>query len=316
MIVLLTYDKKIFDETFTYQTRFNDAIGLSVSTPIMFKGFRIGRITDFSLNPENLVDAEFIVYEEYVERIVEFSALNKSINPVSNTSSIDLLEGPYLDRPLAAGAYVPSIETVEGAMLLREGKVKKTGDILYNILTNLNVMLESFNMRDSMDANLLTASLERLYELTNAFDGMSGNLNNLVQNLDMIVKNNKSNLNNAVTGVVDLVDTLKESGAQLNHGLRNLDQLINNYKTPDGLGQRLFDEDKVMLPKVDTLLQESNKFMKSINVQSYKLPLIIDNLQRTLNELKQTLEGVNNSPLIKYGIPETEGSSTFGRRIR
>ena len=316
LLFTLTYDKKFFSNTVLFETKFADAEGLSTSTPVMFKGFKIGRLTTFSLNDDNLVEAEFEVYEEYVNRVVEYSALYKTISPVSNSSVINLLNGPFPDKKAEAGSYIPSIDTPDGAQLLVDGKVHKTGDLLFNILINLNDLLESLNRKDSANQSLLAGSVERLYSLTASLDEMTSNIENLVDNLSIFFSDDKSPLNSALAGIDELSDNLKRAGTVLHSDLIKIDTLVSNYQNPEALGQKLIDPEGETTGKINSLLDETNILMRSINSQSHKLPLIIDNLQRTLDELKKTLRGLNANPLLNYGTPDAGEKRQAGRRVR
>ncbi|MDP3684610.1 MAG: MlaD family protein, partial [Ignavibacteria bacterium] len=165
----LILHSKSFEEKHLFKAKFGDAVGLSASTPVYFKGFKIGVITDFILTDDNYILADFKVYEEFRNKIVRNSALFKSINPITSTSTIEFLQGPENLSLLPDGGLVPDIDIPEGEKLLAKNMVKKTGDPLNTVIYNLAAFSENINKDNNVDKG---AFFRALVNMADAAEGM------------------------------------------------------------------------------------------------------------------------------------------------
>lgn len=314
LVSIITLDKKIFTQKIFFKTQFADAIGLSGSTQILFKGFTIGRINSFELTEDNLVNAEFFIYDGYQNKIVENSALYKSIDPVTNASSLTLLEGPDNSLALAEGAFIPSIGLPAGEKLLNEGKVSKSGNILFNILNNLDKTLEILSTKDSTNTYVLRNTLTTLSIIVEDLNSIMSKLNLFADNVNNLIEDDGSTLNSALINIATLADEIRKSNAALEQGLIHLDTMIVAYSDPGGLIKEVVDSSGALASNAGVLLEQSAELASTINSEAYKLPILLNNLNVALQEITLTLEALNASPLLNIqGKRETKKS--FGRKI-
>ena len=155
----IAVNRKIFVKKFAFRTVFNDAIGLSTQTPVIFKGFEIGEIKSFNLNNENQIDAVFLVYEPYRTKIVKHSVLRKTIHPLSGKSSIELIQGPNLKQINEENELVPEISTQRGKLYLSSGNIEISNDMMSSIVQNVNKFLYNLNQDNNQDQGSIFRSL-------------------------------------------------------------------------------------------------------------------------------------------------------------
>ena len=86
MLVVAGVNRQWFAHQYEYATRFDSAEGLSVGAAIKFKGVEVGEMKSFRLNKENLVDAEFVIYEAYIDKLKPDSILELASNCLLYTS--------------------------------------------------------------------------------------------------------------------------------------------------------------------------------------------------------------------------------------
>ena len=80
VIILLnnnSLEKKVF-----LKTKITNALGIESHPSIIFKGFEIGKVTDFSFDESLDVKVEFYVYEKYAKLL----SSNSIVHPVRNLS--------------------------------------------------------------------------------------------------------------------------------------------------------------------------------------------------------------------------------------
>jgi phospholipid/cholesterol/gamma-HCH transport system substrate-binding protein len=316
--------QKLFVKKYVFHTRFIDAIGLSNSTIVSFRGFEIGKITKFTLNRNNYIDADFIIYDKYMDKMLEFSAISKAINPVTSKSSLEFLQGPNPGKRLKEGSFVPSLDTPEGKMLLFSGKVKKSGDVVSSILSSVDTMLLNMTQDNNPDKG---AIFRMLFNLANATGNMNTSLielNSLMASLQKDHNPEDGAMFRAIDNLADLTEDFKQTNAKVQQLLTSSTQLTDAYKDPNGLALKLVDptgenfiepmHESIM--KINTSLSEINKILVYLNSQTPVFSSILIQGDQTLRTSQKTLEGINNNPLMRGGISKDKPLAPNTQQIR
>ncbi len=308
----LLLHNKVFEKKFLFKAKFGDAVGLSSSTPVYFKGFKIGVITDFKLTDDNFIIADLKVYEEFRKKIIKNSALFKSVNPVTSTSTIEFLQGPENLSELAEGSMIPAIDIPEGEILLAKNMVKKTGDPLNTVIYNLASFSENINKDNNADKG---AFFRALVNMADAAEGMKKITDNLNVDFESISKSDKFGhrpLASLVINAANISDSLRVMTGLVNHSLMRLDTVLIAYSQPEGLAAKMIDPDgkKIIEPiqktisNLNEVLPKLEKFSDFLVTQQGQFLNILKQLVETLDEVQVTFETINNSPLI--GKPKSE----------
>jgi len=316
-LVVVAVSKRIFDRKYYFTTQFVDATGLSSSTKLYFKGYEIGKLKKYSLNINNQIDAELVVYKEFRNKIVENSAIFKATNPVTSRSTMEFLQGPDWSKVLAEGEYIPSLDTEEGKRLLKEGFVKKSGDMMESVLKNVDQLLYNLTQDENPDQGAL---FRMVYNLANMTDKMDVSLENVNAILASLQKDNNPEdgaMFRILSNVADLTEDFKGTAAQL-------DEMLANYKNPDGLVVKMIDPDKenLIYPMRDMLLSlnenlvSMNKILEFMYMQMPEFADILAKSKVSLQTAQKTLEALNNNPFLRGGIKEEAPTQQKNTKIR
>lgn len=328
LLFAIAVKQKLFVTTYTFKARFNDAVGMTTSTPIYFKGYEIGRISKFTLNDENLIDAEIVVEESYRNKIVENSAFNKSTSPISGSSSIELLQGPDLKKIMPEGGFIPSINVPEGKKLLDEKLVSKTGDVVSSIMSNVDRLLEGLNSDNNSDDGAIFRAMVNLADASQSLNESMTTISGSVKKLNSNFGANEGTLFKTITNFNSLAEELTKMTHQLNRTLVSADTLLQNYSDPNGLAGKLVDPDgtKIIAPvneiltSMNATLREMNQLLVFLNSRTPEMSLIISRSAETIENANKTLQGINNNPLIRDGIPKgqtnQQGTAPVQRPVR
>ncbi|MBN1948503.1 MAG: MCE family protein [Candidatus Cloacimonetes bacterium] len=300
-IVLVALSQKMLVKKYSFQTRFQDAGGISQTTNLYFKGFEIGRIKKFRLNQDNLIDVELVVYEDYREKIIAQSAINKSSNPITGRGSLEFLQGPPGGELLPEDSYIPSLDMPEGKQLLLENKIVRSGDVISSILKNIDDILSNLKKDNNPDQG---AIFRILFNLANATETLNSDLLTLQ---DLMV-----NLDNRV----------EQTTVRLDDALSETTTLIRNYQDPAGLAVNLIDPGKTeliqplhnVLLKLDDNLAELHGLLLFLNQESPEISGVLYESRSSLQTVQKTLQGINNHPLIRRGI--SRDSRDINRNIK
>ncbi|MDX2130100.1 MAG: MlaD family protein [Chloroherpetonaceae bacterium] len=330
-ITFLAFNRKFFVPKYVFKTKFADANGLSSSTPIFFKGYEIGKIRSFRLSDENFIEAELEVYEQFRNKILQFSALNKNSNPITGITSIEFLQGINSLEIVPEGGFIPSLGTLEGDRLEAQKKVIVAGDVVSSILYNINRISYALTRDNNPDDGAIFRAIYNLAEASEQLKSMANSGSIALENVNMTI----SKLNRPTTsqdGTIfrtlnsgaDLLEQLQETVAITNGTLLLTDSLIRVYKNPDNLAVRALDPkgDKIFKPlatimtDLQVTLREVNELLRYANSQTPNVSYLIDQGKSTMRQAQRTMEGVSNNPFLKGGIPPEPKTEEQGAKIR
>jgi phospholipid/cholesterol/gamma-HCH transport system substrate-binding protein len=301
--IIIALSQKIFVKKYEFHTRFKNAVGLSPTTVLKFKGFEIGKLKEFSLNTDNLIDARIVIYEEFRNKIVANSVISKSSNPLTGRSSLEFLQGPDWDDLLTEGEYIPSLSMPKGQKLLEENIIQKEGDVISSVLTNIDNILYNLNQDDNADKG---AIFRLLYNLANSSEMLNKDLNRLYD----------------VMGTVN--SELQQTTGLLQETLVSTKVLLENYQDPENLLVKMIDPEKkdLITPLSESLIQlnenlsQLDELLKFMNSQTPELSTVIFEGRNSLQTVQKTLEGINNNPLIRKGIPDETKAGDSNSKLR
>ena len=308
----LILHSKSFEEKHLFKAKFGDAVGLSASTPVYFKGFKIGVITDFILTDDNYILADFKVYEEFRNKIVRNSALFKSINPITSTSTIEFLQGPENLSLLPDGGLVPAIDIPEGEKLLAKNMVKKTGDPLNTVIYNLAAFSENINKDNNVDKGAFFRALVNMADAAEGMKKITDNLNTDFESISAPDKSGRRPFASLVLNAAHISDSLRVMTGLVNHSLHRLDTVLTAYSKPEGLVAKMIDPDgkqiieplKKTITTLNEVMPKLEKFTDFLVTQQGQFVNILKQLVETLDEVQVTFETINNGPFI--GKPKSE----------
>ncbi|MBM4175940.1 MAG: hypothetical protein FJ213_07180 [Ignavibacteria bacterium] len=319
-VTFMIISQKVLEKKLIYKAKFLDAQGLTGLTPVYFKGFNIGNITNFELTVDNYVVAEFEVFSVYRSKIVLNSALQKSLNPITGASTIQFIQGRSSSQQLKEGSLIPDVQVPEGEYLLFTKEVTKSGDALSTFVENLKNFSTALNSDHNADEG---AIFRTLVNIADASEEMKSLIQNLNSNLSFTKDERLSPIQSSIQNISTLALSLNETAKSITLAFQRVDTLIANYSKPEGLIEKAIDPsgDQVLRPlgKTITSLGELTNEMKTfadyINSQSANMSLTIIELNRTLNQAQKFFDGINKS---FFGSKSTQENKINlpGERIR
>ncbi|NTW48578.1 MAG: MCE family protein [Chlorobiales bacterium] len=322
--IIIAVNNKFFENKYIFKTQFSDAVGLTATTPIYFKGYEIGKIGKFSLNDRNLIDVEFVIYEEYRNRVRTTSVLSKSRSVMSGTTMIDLLQADNLGEVLPENELVPALDTPEGIKRAREQNIKITGDVLASMMANLDNILYKLNKDHNPDDGAIFRTLVNLADASEDLNSVMKNLDNTIVKLGGDKDKNNGAILKTMTNIVDLTEQLKVTAEQLNKTLVTADTVLKAYRNPDGLAARMLDPsgENIIKPLGSTLtklgatLAELNTLLSYLNTQTPEVTTLVGQTKQTLKHTQKAMEGMSNNPFLRGGVTPEYDPDPVGDKLR
>jgi len=311
MLLMVGKNKRWFEEDIRYRTQFLTADSLSVGMGIKLLGFKIGEIKKITLTDDNLVDAEFIIYNNYLQKITPQSVLELNNSPLGG--GLNLYPGILSGDPPEPYSYIPSTQFPEGQRLVDEQlvSVPEQTDIVSELMKQVPTLL-----RD-VDKTVVTVN-DLLYTVDQSLEGNpdAGPVSGILYGVEGSLAQ--------VEGILMELNRVSGSVANLVNELENPDELIPRLTGTGGMAGAVFSDDSEVYQAVFSILDQITQSLinvteltESLSDLSPQIALLLKETTSTLNEAEDVLEGIKNNPLLRGGVTEEEDpTEAVGADIR
>lgn len=332
LIVSVGAQQRWFARDFRYESRFPSGFGLAVGTPLLLKGFQIGRIESISLTERNEATVVFVVYDTYVDRVRENSLLEFVTSPIGLGSQL-LFHPGKSGEPAPERSFIPSFETPEGRRLVDAGLVDRPpkDDTITRLISNVNPLIENINAT--------VVQLERSLALVNGalsgqgtgpvaetLDDAAGTVagvNRLVAQLNAVLEETAPRVNRiaaeAESSLPALLGDVEASVRSVAGITANLEKTTASLADPTGAIPKLLDPKgsiKLLLDdsgrlfsrvdnsfaQVEAALGNVNQATASLAGQMPRITAVVEDVRTALKQAEDVMEGLKNNPLLRGGI--------------
>ncbi len=335
IVVLIGANQRWFAKDYSFKTSFQSATGVAPGTAIFMKGFTIGKINTLKLNADNVVDAEFHIYDTYYDKVREYSILELTVSPIGLGSQL-LFHPGRSEKQLEEGVFIPTADSIDGQALIEQELVEipPKDDTITRLLANVNPLLENTNK------TVVTVN-RTLTEINRALAGQStGPLGDIVtdastavaalpgtmQNVDAIV----ADVQLRVGGLLDQISSLLVEFEAISGNLvattesiRDPTGLVPKLLDPSGSIKTFLNDDNALYKKVMSIVGEIEKSVKSLqgivsglNSEMPKVAAVLNETRTAIQQAQDVLEGVKNNPLIRGGVSERVEQESLYRAMR
>lgn len=323
-VAVIVSKQRLFVKKHIYYTTLEDAVGLSVSSTVVFKGYDIGRIMNYSFDQNNNILVRFFIYNDFHYLIVENSAVAKNYNPITARANLELLKGPSGGDILPELSMIPSLDMEEGRRLLADRKIRALrSDPVSRIMANVDDFIANLTRDDNYDQG---SFFRMVFHLAEAAENMNESLthfNSLILALQDDNNAEEGVLLRLLVNLADLAEDVRVSNSLLAENMLELNKVLVEYGDPDGLLLRMIDPTEEIFVKplrksMETLnsnLEDIQEILGFIKSTTPEISLLMIQSRKSLSDVQKTLQGIMNNPLIRGGI-EDETIPSSGQRVR
>ncbi len=329
-VVFVAIKQNMFEKRFYYYTALQDANGVSTQTPILYKGFEIGRISDFNLTDRGDIEIKFYVLKRYTRIMMEESVISRTNNPITARTLLEYVDNPESSTPLADGSKILSTDFPEGRALFRKISPRSV-DAISAIIDNVYNLSAELNRDNNADKGAIFRILTTVADITEQTEVSMNQINSILQEMNDFVSNLNRDQNAGAGTIYRILNTVADITEQVNNQMAGVDSLMQtvnrtarNYENPDSLvvkmidptGENLIAPIKATIQTLNANLGETYLLLNTLNRNNPELLLLINNLNDTLANARKTLEALNNNPLLRSGItPSRIGSNPSPGRM-
>lgn len=317
-LVFIAIRQHVLEKKFIYQTTVSNATGLSPQTPILFKGFQIGRVRKFWLREDGNIGLNFYILNSYKHMMTKGSVLLRATNPITNKTTLEFVQDRSTSIPYPEGSQVLSADFREGKnqlMLISPNQ----GDAISTIINNLAKLSNDLTGDRNPESGVIPRLLVNVTDISEQVNASMSDARIIMAEVAMLSRNlNKDH--NPDSGVVirmlnnmaDISEGLNAQMSEVDALMKGLNVAIENYGDPDSLLIRLVDPSmRLFIRPLSTTLYSLNGALEELEgildkINDPELNLLMTNLNENLARSKKTLEALNNNPILRKGISPSQ----------
>ncbi|MDA3850593.1 MAG: MlaD family protein [Spirochaetaceae bacterium] len=303
MLIMVGKNNRWFEEDVYFRTQFSTANSLSKGMKIKLRGFEIGEIKTIELNNENMVDVEFIIYNNYIDKIRPGSVLELNTSPLGG--GLNFYPGLGLGAIPEPYSYIPTTQFPEGKNLVQKGLVDKPeeSDIVTDLLNQVP------NLLSDVDKTVVTVN-ELLYTVNASLQGNpdAGPIPGILYGLDDTIEE--------VNVIVSNLGAMTNSLAVLLSQMEDPEDLIPRLVGDQGVAGAVFSDNSELFMSIYDVIDQLTISMSniaaltgSLSELSPQISLLLKETTATLGEAEDVLEGLKNNPLLRGGVSQDEEPS-------
>lgn len=303
-------NKRWFQRDLEYRSYFATAEGLSPGLDLQLRGFAIGRVKSVTLQADDQVEIILTVYNEFAERIVNGSVVDLSVSPMGFGSSLALFPGRDTGTILPPGGVIPSADMPQGRELISCGMVdvpEKRDDTtkLLATLPPLMVKVDSFivtldEIVSHLDQRLMGTDYRQGQGLLGAVEstlrtaeGTAGEFTFMAARMDSLTR-----LLETTMGAVNGLLTAPEG-------------VVPAMLGPKGSAAQLFRDDAQLYEGLLEIMTELREMMSFMSESTPEISALMEESTSAIVESEKLMQGLQNNPLVRGGIPPAEPPSAL-----
>lgn len=333
LLVLMGVNQRWFKKNFYYRTEFTTAV-VPVGTPITFRGFDIGKVTEVTLNDENVVDVTFFIQEEYIHKVNEYSLIELVSSPLGGGQLV-LHQGSADTGPPVEGSLIPRLNSKQGVRYREENLVTvlQSDDPISSLLAQVDQVGPIVDKVDStltsiasiaaqLDSTLSGNGIGPINSMLASADSTVAQLQGAVARLNLLIGDTSSRIDEVMIDLEGIAGNVEQTTA----ALADPTGLIPRLLDPQGSLATLLNDDNELYDEIVTIIgglgtsmenlqgsiAEIEGFTQYLNQTQPQISGLLEEGRRTIDTGQEVLEGLRNNPLLRGGIPEAvDQPSTF-----
>ncbi|MDH5680640.1 MAG: MlaD family protein [Spirochaetota bacterium] len=298
-----------------FYTEFNNTSSLKINARVVFKenGLDIGEVTKKELNQRNnKIRVYFEVDKKYLSRIREDSVVYQDVPLIGGLgeTTISISIGSNAYRPIGSNRPIPSTDTEEGYIMLRE---KADSSVKYDLQTNMMNISSNISRLTRPGGELMGifknveditrqlkegGQIQRLNDtvknVSEKVDKSMTDINEITARLNRLVKNNAGRVDKTLLVLVDNVSIILNQISKTTKKI--LDKVV---KQSDPILRDTQKAIRSILKDITTTVSSTTGSMENNVTASLKdFRIIMQNLKIISSRLNRLLDKVEKMPIL------------------
>ncbi len=297
-IIFVIYNQKLFIKRIYFKSRFNDKIGLKINQDIYFKGFTIGKITNYQLNsiPKKMkaFDFEYHILAKILKKyenskdIIDFVnsfyifnkdyyILKKNISDHDKIKLLNIFEriGFANSVEITFFIYEPYLNIVKENSCLNKLSNPLSGAtivLLPNSYSDNIAQPNSFIPSLDIEEGLLLMAKGEIKKEADTISNIIKSIEDFLASLTSDRNADQNSIARILVNTADSMEILKKELIKFESILNNFNEMTVNFKylsnelkDPDGMAKRLIDPDgQIMFISIQKSLNSLSEMMEQL----------------------------------------------------
>ncbi len=264
----------------TFYVKFEDLKGLEKSNPIIYRGYRVGQVSDLTLDESG----DFFLIELDIQKDIKVTE-----GTIAAISDKDFFGAKAIVLRLSENTKEAADKSyLEG--VADPGLVESLGKTLGPISSHVDSLIT--NLNKTLSGSALQGTLANL-------EATTSNLKGLSSKIDQLVIDNQAQLNAIFANVESITGNLKNNNAVINKIIGNIDSVSNNLKSLEL--QNTVAEANKAIENFNTMLNTINNGNGTLSLL-LKDPKLYQNLEKISKDLDGLIIDINKYPKRYFSI--------------
>lgn len=249
---------EIFKKTTTYYAHFDNLNSVTVATPVIVSGFKVGSVRDVRFDYSRGYGATVELALDPHIRVSPTSIVKIKMNPLSGSELILTINGQDA-RALSDGDTIPSVSPAGDLLSVATEQILPAVNNMMPTITQTLVRLDTLLHDKSIDSVLLAlkGSSMQLHAMMAALNQSSQSLKPVLDNVHGMT----SNLNAFSAQLTQLkLDSMMQ---HLNETTRQLQQVTAQLRSKDNTAGLLLS-DPSLYNRLDSLVNNADRLMRDL----------------------------------------------------
>ena len=249
---------EIFKKSTTYYAHFDNLNSVTVATPVLVSGFKVGTVRSVSFDYARGYGATVELSLDPHVRITPQSQVRIKMNPLSGSELI-LQIGPKGTQALVEGDTIPSISPQGDLLSVATDKILPE---VANMMPTINATLERLNAL--LNDRNIDSTLLGLNHASQQLHGMVAGLNQTTHRLDPVISNVGQVTSNLATFSGQLSSMHLDSlMLNLQSTTAQLQQVSQQLRSKDNTAGLLLN-DPALYVRLDSLVRSADHLMRDL----------------------------------------------------
>lgn len=242
MSVIILLNNNSLEKKVYLKTKISNALGIETHPSIIFKGFEIGRVTNFNFDDNLDVDVNFFVYEKYAKLINNKSIIHPVRNPLTGIIiDIYVFSSPNGDKGFGEGDFLASSESGRGRVIAQNYGIKIKEPGVNEVVRRFDVLLKEID--DQKIVNNMGFVAQRLKDTVHLVES------------EVIKFKSEGGVEAAKVNIVDVTNKMYNM-------FNSMNELIGDFK---GRGRSISST----VDKAENVLHNANFLLEGINQNEF-----------------------------------------------
>lgn len=253
MAIYILLNNNFLEKKIKLKTKVSNALGIESHPSVIFKGFEVGKVTDFNFDESLDVRVDFYIYEKYAKLISSNSVVHPVRNPLTGII-IDLyIFSSYKgEQGLENDSFLASSESGRGRVIAQNYNIKIKEPGVNEVVRRFDVLLREIDEQNIV--NNIGFVAQRLKDTVDVLEGevIKFQSEGGIEKTKYSVAELSDKISSLVYNVNQLVGDFNKRGRSLSSTVDKAENVLENANyLLEGINQNEFVDGKLMPSKYD-----------------------------------------------------------------